>query len=108
MQVVKIYHICRLFINYFVFSNICFSYIDYRVGLYRVRYSGTGGVSGKIGSGYLWNPTTSYSYIGVNRMYATPSAAGSGVCRIYCGTSTSLGSPSAADEEVVGNATSTA
>ena len=60
--------------------------MSYKIGRNSVKYEASGGVSGKVGSRFFWNPTRNVSYIGVNRRYATSRNAGSGVCKVKCYT----------------------
>ena len=83
--------------RFFDFSNI-----HYTIGKDRVRFGGSGRAYGKVASPYYLNPINQYTYIGVNRRYATLTSAGSGVCRMRCTTSTGLGlSVTSGDGEVV-------
>ena len=80
--------------------DFIFSYISYTVGQNRLRFYGTGGVSGKVASAYYMTPITSNTYIGVNRRYSDNVSAGSGVCRMRCYTSTFAGFVAASDAEI--------
>ena len=76
--------------NYYVTLNlhsVCFSFMSYRIGKYRTSYFSSAGLSGKAASPYHFNPVNSHTYIGLNTRYASTSTTGSGVCRMYCSTS---------------------
>ena len=60
--------------------------MTYTIERYGVTYNSTGGILGKVGSSYFWDPIENSTYIGVNRVYAITHNAGSGVCRVSCAT----------------------
>ena len=60
--------------------------MSYKIGRNSVKYEASGGVSGKVGSRFFWNPIENSTYIGVNRAYATTRDAGSGVRKVECYT----------------------
>ena len=60
--------------------------MTYTIERYGVTYNSTGGILGKVGSSYFWDPIENSTYIGVNRAYATSRDAGSGVRKVECYT----------------------